>query len=296
MGGTRKNFSKGREHGPELNAGDFPKEYWGSDFTAGDFPKDDSGFSAGDPPKGNELSDPKSGDFPNETDGPELTPVDFPKGTGPDLDFLGDAGHELKKPKKAEHYFSGKPESRKTYGIVIASLRGREYRFLTCSGVFSPTRIDPGTWLLVDSMQLRQTDAVLDVGCGYGVLGVVAAGIAQSVLMVDVNERAVELARKNIRKNNVLNAKVKRGFLYNPVPNERFDAILSNPPFSAGMDVVFSIIEGGREHLNPGGSIQIVGRHSKGGRRVEEKMREVYGNCEVLARRSGYRVYLSGLQ
>jgi len=235
-----------------------------------------------------EESGPTSRDFHKET-----TPLDE---AGSDINFLDDAEPELKKPKKAEHYFSAKPESRKTYGIVIASLRGREYRFLTCSGVFSPTRIDLGTWLLVDSMQLRQTDKVLDVGCGYGVLGIVAAGMAQSVAMVDVNERAVELARKNIPANNILNANAKRGFLYNPVANEKFDAILSNPPFSAGMDIVFSIIEGGREHLNLGGSIQIVGRHSKGGRRIEAKMQEVYGNCEILSRRSGYRVYMSRLK
>lgn len=198
---------------------------------------------------------------------------------------------------KADHYFSEKPASEKRYGIVIASMRGREYAFLTCSGVFSPTKIDAGTWLLVDSMQIRPTDRVLDIGCGYGVLGIVAANIARGgfVTLIDVNERAVELAKKNIRRNNVLNAKAKRGSLYAPVSGEKFDAILCNPPFSAGMETVFSIISGGREHLNPGGSMQVVARHSKGGRRVEEKMRETYGNCEIIGRRGGFRAYLSRL-
>jgi 16S rRNA (guanine1207-N2)-methyltransferase len=213
-------------------------------------------------------------------------------------DFMEDNEEQPPKTKKVEHYFSKRPTSEKNYGLVIAPLRGREYTFLTCSGVFSPTRVDLGTWLLVDSMQVNPNSKVLDIGCGYGVLGIVAASLAPggSVTMVDVNERAVEFARKNVRRNGVLNAKVKRGDLYFPVSGEKFDVILSNPPFSAGMDVVFGIVSGGREHLNPGGSIQVVARHSKGGRRVEEKMREVYGNCETTGRRSGFRVYLSRLE
>ncbi len=241
-------------------------------------------------------------DFSSGSAGKMELEDDFSPGNGDEMevedDFFEDTDEGSEKPKKAEHYFSGKPTSEKKYGLVIAPLRGKECTFLTCSGVFSPTKIDLGTWLLVDSMQIAPDSKVLDLGCGYGVLGIVAAKLAPTgfVTMVDVNERAIELAKKNIRRNGVLNAKAKRGDLYAPVSGETFDVILSNPPFSAGMETVFSIISGGREHLNPGGSIQVVARHSKGGRRVEEMMRGAYGNCEAIGRRSGFRVYLSRLQ
>lgn len=174
-------------------------------------------------------------------------------------------------------------------------MRGRFFEFLTASGVFSKTRIDLGTRLLIESMILPENGCVLDLGCGYGAVGVVAAVLNPRlrVIMADVNERAVWLAKENAKRNSVVNAEFRRGFLYEPVKDRCFEAIFSNPPVSAGMKVVHPIIEQAPQRLVKNGSFQMVVRSKIGGKSLTEKMADVFGNVEVLARQSGYRVLIS---
>jgi 16S rRNA (guanine1207-N2)-methyltransferase len=195
----------------------------------------------------------------------------------------------------ADHYFSSKPKSRPRYGLIRTCLRGKGFEFLTASGVFSRQRVDLGSRLLVESMILPQAGCLLDVGCGYGTVGIVAAATnpCLQVFMVDVNLRAVRLARLNIMRNFVANAEVKRGFLYEPVKNIVFDCILSNPPISAGLETVKEIIIEAPNHLHLGGVFEIVVRSKVGGKRLKNLFFEAFGNVEVLARQSGYRVLSS---
>jgi len=193
---------------------------------------------------------------------------------------------------EVEHYFTEKPKSKPRYGKIFTLLRGRKFEFLTCSGVFSYKKIDRGTELLVRHMQIGENDRVLDLGCGYGVLGIVAAKLTKNkVILTDINKRAVMLAKRNLGLNNIKNAEVRRGNLYEPVENETFDVILCNLPITAGLEVVYKIIEGAKERLNEGGTLQVVVR--KGHERVKEKILEVFGNVKTLSKRGGYRVYLA---
>ncbi len=193
----------------------------------------------------------------------------------------------------AEHYFTEKPKSQKRYGMVIATIKGMQYEFLTCSGTFSPKGIDKGTFLLVENMRIKPHDDVLDLGCGYGTVGILAAERTDGkVIMSDINSRAIELAKKNIKRNRLGNAEARHSNIFANIP-EKFDAILLNPPFTAGMDIVFAMLEQSKEHLKPSGTIQIVARHNKGGARLKAKLLELYGNCEETAKEAGYRVYLS---
>jgi 16S rRNA (guanine1207-N2)-methyltransferase len=116
-------------------------------------------------------------------------------------------------PKKSErpnHYFTAHPKSKVKLGIVRTYLCGRPFEFLTASGVFSKKRVDLGTRLLIESMFLPEKGCVLDVGCGYGAVGIVVASSNPDlrVVMVDVNERAVWLAKQNVQRNNVSNVEV----------------------------------------------------------------------------------------
>jgi 16S rRNA G1207 methylase RsmC len=144
-------------------------------------------------------------------------------------------------------------------------------------------------------MVLPESGNVLDLGCGYGAVGIVAAASYPlvHVYMVDVNARAMWLARENARRNRVDNVVLRGGFLYEPLKDMEFDAILSNPPVSAGLKVVLPIIEQAPEHLANGGSLQMVVRSKIGGKRLSGVMEEAFGQVEVLARQSGYRVLLS---
>jgi 16S rRNA (guanine1207-N2)-methyltransferase len=203
-----------------------------------------------------------------------------------------------RKRKKTEHYFAAYPKSKLKYGIIRTNLRGRSFDFLTSSGVFSKRRVDLGTRLLVASMVLPEEGCVLDVGCGYGAVGVAAAAFNPNlrVFMVDVNTRAVWLAGENIKLNGVRNAEVRRGYLYEPVKELSFDSVLSNPPVSAGMETVEAIIVEAPKHMADKALFQMVVRSKIGRKRLRIVLEEAFGNVEILARKSGYRVFVSEKQ
>ena len=103
--------------------------------------------------------------------------------------------------RSTDHYFVPEPKSKERFGLVRTVLCGKSFEFLTASSVFSKRRIDPGTRLLIESMVLPKTGCILDIGCGYGAVGIVAAALNPklSVIMTDVNTRAVRLTKRESR-------------------------------------------------------------------------------------------------
>jgi 16S rRNA G1207 methylase RsmC len=203
-----------------------------------------------------------------------------------------------KKDESPNHYFAAHPKSKIKLGIIHTYLRGRPFEFLSASGVFSKKRVDLGTRLLIESMVLPEKGSVLDVGCGYGAVGIAAATFNPNlrVIMVDVNERAVWLTKQNIEINSVDNAEVRRGHLYEPVKNLTFNCILSNPPVSAGMETVKTIIVEAPNHMTDKALFQMVVRSKIGGKRLRTLLESAFGNAEILARKSGYRIFISEKQ
>jgi 16S rRNA (guanine1207-N2)-methyltransferase len=197
--------------------------------------------------------------------------------------------------KRVDHYFSESPASEKGYGVVRTRLRGRGFEFLTGAGVFSKRQVDLGSRILVENMVLPEAGCVLDVGCGYGVVGIAAACFNPQlrVVLSDVNARAVYLARRNAEVNGVASrVDVRLGSFYLPVCGLRFDCVLSNPPVSAGMEVVRGIVVGAKSVLLPGGCFELVIRSKIGAKLIPDLFMQVFGNCSVVARESGYRVLL----
>ncbi|MCX6654270.1 MAG: methyltransferase [Candidatus Bathyarchaeota archaeon] len=194
-----------------------------------------------------------------------------------------------------EHYFSKNPTSPEKRGLIKCTLRGIGLEFLTASGIFSYKRIDNGTRLLVESMVLPDEGRLLDLGCGYGVVGVTAALINSclEVTMTDVNSRAVVLAAENAVRNNAMNITTRFGSLYEPVVNAKFETIVTNPPISAGIArVVEPIIVNASAHLKIGGSLQLVVQSNKGGRTIAALIEKAFGEAQILARGGGYRVLM----
>lgn len=193
-----------------------------------------------------------------------------------------------------QHYYSEQPESELKLRKINAKLRGKSLEFWTGAGVFSPRRIDPATQLLIEKAKINKTDKVLDLCAGYGPAGItIKKAFPQTqVFLTDINKRAVQLAKKNAKLNNT-EVKIESGNLYEPYKEEKFDVILVNPPMAAGRKICYKIIEEAKNHLDKGGTLQLVARHQKGGRMLEKKMQETFGNTETLAKKGGFRVYLS---
>ena len=196
------------------------------------------------------------------------------------------------------HYFVAHPKSKLKLGVIHTIFRRRTFEFLTSSGVFSKKHVDPGTRLLIESMILPEKGNSLDIGCGYGAVGIAAAAFNPDlrVIMVEVNERAVWLARQNIEINGVSNAEVRRGSLYEPVKDLTLNCVLSNPPVSAGMETVKAIIVEAPRHMADKALFQMVVRSKIGGKRLRTLLESVFGNVEILMRKSGYRVFISKKQ
>ena len=141
---------------------------------------------------------------------------------------------------------------------------------------------------------MEKYSSVLDVGCGYGTIGLaIAKGYPDlKVDMVDVNERAVSLTKNNIVYNNLRNVNAFVSDLYSKVTST-YDCIISNPPIRAGKKVVFGVVEEGYRYLNENGVIYVVIQKKQGAPSLFNKMNEVYGNAEIINKEKGYYIIKS---
>lgn len=192
------------------------------------------------------------------------------------------------------HYFDEEQKGELKIRKFSAIVRWRNFDFFSSGGVFSKDEVDTGTRILAENMVVKDGNLVLDLGCGIGVIGIVMGKLFpdSAIIMTDINKRAVKLAEMNLRLNSVVNAEVRQGNLYDTV-KERFDVIVVNPPMKAGYKVCFEIVDRARDFLKDGGSLQLVALHNKGGSRLAERMKDVFGNVETVVKKSGFRVYIS---
>ncbi|MEM2954608.1 MAG: class I SAM-dependent methyltransferase [Candidatus Nanoarchaeia archaeon] len=191
-----------------------------------------------------------------------------------------------------EHYYVKKPKVKYREILIKEKIRGVNFIFKSAPGIFSAKKVDSASKLLAEKCELPEIGQILDLGCGYGVLGISAAKLKpkSKVILTDINKRAVALAKKNLRLNNIKNAEVRQGNLYEPVKEEKFDTILLNPPFSAGRDLVLKMINDAPNYLNKKGTLQIVARKTKGGKFLLEEMKKIFSRVEVLAKKGGFWV------
>jgi 16S rRNA (guanine1207-N2)-methyltransferase len=192
-----------------------------------------------------------------------------------------------------EPYFAERPHSRSARSELRFLYRGELLAFSVDRGLFSAHGLDPGTALLIENLALGRSDRVLDLGCGWGAVGVAAAKAAREghVVLTEVNRRAARLARENLERNRVANAEVRIGPLFEPVGSERFDVIATNPPYRAGRPQVLRLLTEAPEHLTASGRLVLVGKGSLGIRYYQDWLAEHWrGGVAVLGRGSGYRV------
>ena len=189
-------------------------------------------------------------------------------------------------------YYAENPDAAHDIHELRVELLGHKMTFLTDAGVFSKKMIDFGSQLLLKCLEVEKDERVLDVGCGYGPLGlslVKAYGVQAT--MVDINNRALDLARKNAERNQV-SATIFQSNIYEQVEG-KFDHVISNPPIRAGKQVVHEIIEKSKEFLEDGGDLTIVIQKKQGAPSAKSKMEDVFGNCEVVKKDKGYYILRS---
>ena len=194
-----------------------------------------------------------------------------------------------------QHYYTDQTEPPKSIRSVYLRLRnGHSYTFRSPEGVFAFGKADRASLLLIENCILEGQESILDLGCGYGAVGITLKLEHPDLKlhMSDVNTRALTFSKINARDHNIL-ADIRKGDLFSPWEGTSFDSILSNPPIAAGKAVWQRMITEAPEFLNEGGSLQIVAYHNKGGSRLEAIMRETFGNVITATKSGGVRVYVS---
>ena len=183
-------------------------------------------------------------------------------------------------------YYAENPDAAHDIHELRVDLLGEKMTFLTDAGVFSKKMVDFGSQLLLKCLEVNQGETVLDVGCGYGPLGLsLAKAYGVQATMVDINNRALDLARQNAERNKV-EATIFQSNIYEQVEGE-FDHVISNPPIRAGKQVVHEIIEKSKDFLEIGGDLTIVIQKKQGAPSAKSKMEDVFGNCDIVKKDKG---------
>lgn len=192
----------------------------------------------------------------------------------------------------ANMYYEETPTSRHDIHDLKVTLLGETFYLKTDAGVFSKKMVDYGSQVLLNTLHFKAGDSLLDVGCGYGPLGIALAKVQKlQVTMVDINSRAVDLAKENALQNKV-QATIYQSNIYDAVSGQ-FDHIISNPPIRAGKDVVHTILEKAFDYLTTGGDLTIVIQKKQGAPSAKAKMADVFGNVEILKKDKGYYILRS---
>lgn len=196
----------------------------------------------------------------------------------------------------SEHYYTSKPTTESKPIEWNYELLGKTFKFTSDNGVFSKNEVDFGSRLLIETFELPANRGdILDLGCGYGPIGLSLANAFpdRKITMVDVNERALDLSKKNAQKNGITNIEIKQSNLFDKLKDARFASILSNPPIRAGKKVVHQLLEQAFDHLISDGELWIVIQKKQGAPSAIEKMEAVFGNAEVVAKKKGYFIIRS---
>ena len=187
------------------------------------------------------------------------------------------------------HYFSKDQSTTKSQPKDITfTFKDQRFTFTSDYGVFSKNHVDYATQLLLETVEVKAKDDVLDLGCGYGVIGIVLKSVYDVVLtMTDVNERALKLAEINAKRHQV-STEIHYSVGFNEI-NKTFDHIISNPPIRIGKQTLYDIFKHAKAHLKSSGCLWIVMHKKHGAQSAMTFLRTLY-QVDVAKKRKGFHV------
>ena len=189
-----------------------------------------------------------------------------------------------------EHYFTNNSHLKSEIRTISYENKGIVFTFFSDLGVFSKDKIDYGSRVLVETIiqQEKKYNNILDVGCGYGFIGIVLGKLNEaSVVFTDVNKRALHLCERNIKENKI-KGEIALSNAYENI-TETYDLIVTNPPIRAGKEVVLNIIRDARKHLKEDGELWFVIRKDQGVKSIIKCVEDIY-KTEVVKKDKGFYI------
>ncbi len=192
-----------------------------------------------------------------------------------------------------EHYFTNNSQTEDNIKTIEYYINDEKLEFLTNNAVFSKSYVDFGSDFLnkfIIENLANVNKKLIDIGCGYGAMGLTIGHFISNLdlTLIDINERAVELSKENSKS--ILNHENINIFTSDKFENvtETYDIAITNPPIRTGKQNVFEIYEGCYKHLNSKGELFVVIQKKQGALSSKDKLTELFGNCTVVAKKSGY--------
>ncbi|SFK52345.1 16S rRNA m(2)G 1207 methyltransferase [Halobacillus dabanensis] len=193
----------------------------------------------------------------------------------------------------SEHYYSKETKTSSEERTWNFELLGHDFTFTTDNAVFSKREVDFGSRLMIEVFNEPGIGGdFLDLGCGYGPIGLSLAKSFENrhVFMVDVNSRALGLAKQNAAANHVKNVTIKESDRLDGIEGHKFASILTNPPIRAGKQVVHSMFEEAEEALLDEGELWVVIQKKQGAPSAKKKLEELFGHTEIVEKQKGYYI------
>ena len=189
-----------------------------------------------------------------------------------------------------EHYFTNNESLKSELRTIEYRYKENNFTFYSDNGVFSKNKIDFGSRLLLETIVEEKTnfETILDVGCGYGFIGIVLAKITNAkVSLIDINKRAVHLTQMNSKKNKV-SAEILVSDGYENI-KEEYDCIVTNPPIRAGKEVVLRILKDAEKFLKREGMLWFVIRKDQGAKSIKKELENLYA-VEIKKKEKGFYI------
>jgi 16S rRNA (guanine1207-N2)-methyltransferase len=191
------------------------------------------------------------------------------------------------------HYFSEDNDTLKSNPKEIAfRVNGLELKLMTDNGIFAKDSFDRGTSVLLEYAEFdNNMNSVLDLGCGYGVIGIYLSkkfNVAPD--MIDVNRRAIQLTSENIVKNNAKGQSFYSDGFKNII--KKYDCIITNPPIRVGKKVMYQLLDDAKNYLCDEGRLLLVINKKHGALSAIKHLETIYRKTTVLGKNKGFYVLM----
>ncbi|MEE3343040.1 MAG: methyltransferase [Bacilli bacterium] len=190
-------------------------------------------------------------------------------------------------------YFEENKELIDNKKIITINFKDKYYKLYTNNGVFSKDKLDYGTKLLLENITENDlTGNILDLGCGYGIIGIILATTYPNSLvdMCDITDRAISLSKENSRNLNLNNTNIFKSNIYENI-NKKYNYIITNPPIRAGKEIIRIFLFDAKEHLKNNGELWFVMRKDHGVKTMIKELEKVY-DIEIKDKSKGFYIVI----